>query len=222
MSTLLSDSKVETLLKAGQISLMKMCFNSYSVDKVNLYWPTIKICIRNGYIVKDASEYFDYLDMLGHFEKDLRNPKYVCPADLKKEHDRYVRKRNKQLMNEEIESLKESINNDNVDYFERISKFKDIEITKDNITINVIDNVWKVYEEGINMKHCVFTNNYHKIKDIILLSAKVNSMPVETIAYSLLEHKVDQSRGKHNQITEYHNDIINIIESNKHLLLKAL
>ena len=47
----------------------------------------------NGYIVQDASMWEDYMDLLLHFGKDVHNPKYICPIDLRDAHDRLVRKK---------------------------------------------------------------------------------------------------------------------------------
>jgi hypothetical protein len=49
--------------------------------------------MRNGYKVDDASIWRDYLNLLDFFGKDIHSAKYVCPADLKTEHDRYVKKK---------------------------------------------------------------------------------------------------------------------------------
>ncbi|MDR1715279.1 MAG: PcfJ domain-containing protein [Prevotella sp.] len=94
INTLPKDPKAETLIKAKQYSLLGYCCDS---NKVYHFWPSIKICLRNKYQVKDASMWFDYLDLLEYFKKDLRNAYYVCPKDLHKAHDIYV-KRKRRIM----------------------------------------------------------------------------------------------------------------------------
>ena len=86
------ESKAETLIKAKQYSLLGYCCDS---NKVYHYWPSIKICLRNKYQVKDAGIWFDYLDLLEYFKKDLHNAYYVCPKDLNKAHDIYVKRKRK-------------------------------------------------------------------------------------------------------------------------------
>ena len=54
----------------------------------------MKICIRNGYTISDGSMWCDTIDLLRHFGKDTNSPKYVCPSDLKSEHDKLVARRN--------------------------------------------------------------------------------------------------------------------------------
>lgn len=95
-TAVLRSPQAETLLKAGQIALLSYYANRQSWNIVN-YWSAIKICLRNGYIVSDASVWRDYIDLLRHFDKDTNNAKYVCPADLQTAHDRLVeRKRARQ------------------------------------------------------------------------------------------------------------------------------
>lgn len=88
-----SESKAETLIKAKQYALLG--YYNGSSGKIYQYWPSIKICLRNKYKVKDASMWFDYLDLLEYFKKDLNNAHYVCPKDLNNAHDIYVKRKRK-------------------------------------------------------------------------------------------------------------------------------
>ena len=89
---ILAENKAETLLKTGQTGLLKY-FGHNTSRNIADYWASIRICIRSIYKIEDASMWCDYLDLLRFFGKDLHNAKYVCPADLQREHDRYVRKK---------------------------------------------------------------------------------------------------------------------------------
>ena len=80
-TAILSDSRAETLLKAGQYPMLRHYIRS-SFD-IERYWASIKICIRNGYTISDGSMWRDTIDLLRHFGKDTNSPKYVCPSDLK-------------------------------------------------------------------------------------------------------------------------------------------
>lgn len=95
-SAILRDNKSETLLKTGQYELFRY-FALDTSNKIQHYWYPIRICIRNNYIVKDASLWCDYINLLSYFEKDLCSPKYTCPADLNAEHDKYHKKKLKQI-----------------------------------------------------------------------------------------------------------------------------
>ena len=90
---LLRDSRAETLLKTGQVTLLKhFAENTRTLDD---YWPSVRIVLRNEYAIADTEMWCDYIDLLRFFGKDLRNARYVCPADLRTEHDRYVVKKRK-------------------------------------------------------------------------------------------------------------------------------
>lgn len=54
-----------------------------------------EICLRNGYTISDGSIWCDTIDLLRRAGKDIRSPQYVCPADLKAEHDKLVKQRNR-------------------------------------------------------------------------------------------------------------------------------
>jgi len=96
ISYISKNPKCETLLKAKQYSLLSLSLDrSFTTTKTNTYWDSIKICMRNKYIVKDANIWFDYLDLLKYFKKDLNNAYYVCPKDLNKQHDIYVKRKGK-------------------------------------------------------------------------------------------------------------------------------
>ena len=54
---ILSDNKMETLLKVGQIEMFRHFIRSNA--GINEYWAALKICIRNGYEITNASEWCD-------------------------------------------------------------------------------------------------------------------------------------------------------------------
>ena len=59
------------------------------IEAFDLYWNTYKIVLRNGYHIADISLWIDYIRLLERCGKDIHNAHYVCPLDLKAEHDRY-------------------------------------------------------------------------------------------------------------------------------------
>lgn len=94
MQAILRDSKAETLLKANQIGLLACRVGNRS-HKVSEYWNSIKICIRNKYIVGDEEviTWLDYLDLIAKDKKDMHSPKWVCPPNLKEIHAKKVAKK---------------------------------------------------------------------------------------------------------------------------------
>lgn len=209
--------KAETLLKSKEYSLLNYVFNNQW--KLNRFWPSIKICLRNKYKIKDVSMWFDYLELLDYFMKDLSNSKYVCPKDLKKEHDRLMnkkrlileaetRERNRLQAIERQKQLEQSI----IDYVERCSKFFELEFTKNNISITVLRSVDEFKEEGDVLKHCVFTNEYYLKENSLLLSAKVDGVRTETIEIYLSNLKIEQARGYDNKPSPHHKQIVSLMK----------
>ena len=87
IEALLTDSRAETMFKAGRKTDLNY-FLQHSMY-FDLYWNTYKIVLRNGYHIADISLWTDYIRLLERCGKDIHNAHYVCPLDLKAEHDRY-------------------------------------------------------------------------------------------------------------------------------------
>lgn len=218
------EPKNETLLKAKQYSLLGYVTNG-NTSFINRYWPTVKICMRNKYIVKDASIYGDYLQLLERYHKDLHNAFYVCPKDLKKAHDQYVAKRNKEIAEEEKKRQLEKLlkqKKSEEEFIKLKSKFFDLNLSDGKIVIVVLKSLEEFKQEGEAMKHCVFTNEYIKKKDSLILSARIGEKRIETIELNLKTLDVVQSRGACNQNTEYHDRIIGLVKKNIGLIRQKI
>lgn len=218
--TLLSDSRAETLLKTGQTSLLKF-FAGDRFKYIDKYWASICICARNAYKVDDASLWCDYIDLLRFFEKDLHNAKYVCPADLKTEHDRYVQKKRDWQEKERREQARKKALEDATVYRDMKSQFFGVQFTDGLINVRVLESVEEIIQEGDAMRHCVYVSEYHLKPESLILSASMDGKRIETVELSLSKLKVLQSRGFCNQNTEYHNRIIELVEKNIPLFRKC-
>jgi hypothetical protein len=219
--TLLLDSRAETLLKAGQTKVLRY-FTGNNFYEINDYWASIKICIRNSYHISDMHNWRDYIDILRFFGKDLHNAKYVCPSDLKAEHDNYVRKK-REWQNRVLrqEKKKEALENEKK-FHEMKSRFFGIQFTDGIIQIRMLESVEEVMQEGDILHHCVFVNNYHLRPDSLILSACIGDKRIETIEFSLSKMQVVQCRGVHNKNSEFHDQIIELVNKNKRLIRKKM
>lgn len=213
-TAILTDSKKETLLKAGQTEMFRYAV----ISNINLheYWNSIKICIRNGYHIADASMWCDLVRLLRHFGKDIHCPKYVCPTDLKKAHDRLVRKREEQIERERAEQRREQLVKDEKNYLKSKGKFFGLVFSDNLILVKVIESVDEMQLEGKLMHHCV--GGYYKRIDSLILSATIDGKRIETVEVSLKTLKVIQSRGVCNKLTEYHERIVELVERNAELI----
>lgn len=132
---------------------------------IDNYWQSIKICIRNNYKIKNATLWCDYIDLLRFFGKDLHNSKYVCPDNLKAEHDRYVAKKAKADAQLEIE--KQLAKEDS--FRDAKAKFFGLIFSDGLINVRVLESVAEIISEGKAMHHCV--GSYHSKEDSLILSA---------------------------------------------------
>ena len=212
------NSKAETLLKAKEYKLFGW-LDDYKASSVSKYWSAIKICLRNRYKVKDISLWFDYLELLEHYHKDLHNAYYVCPKNLKKAHNIYVKKKRKDDERERKErAIRKLLSQKEVAelYIKEKSKFFGIRIFDENISIHVLESVDEFKEEGDKMHHCVFDCEYFNRKDCLILSArnKKTGKRIETIELSLSTFEIIQQRAKCNGESPYKAEIKDLIINN--------
>ena len=205
-------SKAETLLKLGEYALFAHCYNSEGT--IHKYWSSIKIALRNRYKIEDAGVWVDYVQLLDFFNKDIRSPKYICPKDLKKEHDRYVKKKIEHDRKIKLKKQREKIIQDEKKYKELKKPFFGIAFSNGDITIKVLESVKEFMEQGDILKHCVFANEYYKKSDSLVFAAYVKDEPVETVEVSLKSMEVIQSRGLGNNPSPFNSDIKSLLNSN--------
>ena len=217
---ILSDVRKETLLKCGQINMLHHFCNTYA--DMQEYWPAIKICIRNKYMVKDASMWCDYIRLLKGFGKDIRNAHYVCPNDLQGAHDKWMRLRQIQMEREQAAQARRKAMENERKFKELKGKFFGISFTDGQITVRVLESIEEYMEEGKAMHHCVFSNEYYLKKNSLILSATIDGIRIETVEVSLESLKVIQSRGVCNENTEYHDSIVALVNKNAPLFQKRL
>ena len=217
---LLTDSRAETLIKAGRIDHLRYFLNNTRAFEA--YWQSYKIAVRNGYEIKDISLWCDYVDMLRRLGKDVHSPKYLCAKDLKAEHDRIEDKIRRQREKEEIERKWQKAIEDEKRFQELKSKFFGIHFTDGTIQVRVLESVQEHLEEGVAMHHCVFSNRYYLKEDSLILSATIEGRRIETIEVSLQTLKVLQSRGACNKNTEYHEQIVNLVNANSRLIRQRM
>lgn len=212
-SALLKDSLAETLLKASQISMLTYYLTS-SEQHLKQNWQAVKTCLKNNYRISNYRIWEDYIDLLRWFKKDLSCALYVCPDGLSESHDRLVlKKRAIQRRKYLIEMRSEILEAQSV-YAEDKKDFFGLCFSEKNLTVSVIENVRDFMEEGDNLHHCVFTNEYYKKRNSLILSAKVDGQSVETIEVSLKNMEIIQCRGMKNNASTHHKQILTLMNRN--------
>lgn len=210
---LLNDCRAETLFKAGQFPMFAHEIRS-QVCSDERYWPSVRICMRRGYLIQDASMWCDYIDLLRYFNKDILSARYVCPENLQSEHDRLERKKRELLRKEDLQRKMQQAQAAEEQFRELKSRFFGISFADGTIRVRVLQSVAEHLLEGELMHHCVFTNNYYARPESLILTAQIGEQHIETIEVSLETFQIVQSRGVCNRPTAYHDRIISLVEQN--------
>lgn len=220
-TVVLRTPQAETFLKTGQIVLLSYLANRPSWNVAN-YWPAIKICMRNGYLISDVFVWCDYIDLLRHFDKDTNNAKYVCPANLHAEHDCLVEKRRIQQERERLLERKRRAAEEEQRYRELKSRYFGLVFTDGDLAVRVLESVQEFVKEGDAMHHCVFSNSYYSKPNSLIFSATIGGKRVETVEVSLATFDIVQSRGICNSQTEYHKRIVKLVRKNMPLIVQRM
>ncbi|WP_017496430.1 PcfJ domain-containing protein [Flavobacterium sp. WG21] len=212
-TALLKDSIAETLLKAKQFSLLQYYLGA-SRQNIKRNWQAVKTVIKNGYLISDITIWEDCIELLQYFKKDLGNPLHACPTSLNEAHDLLLRRKRELLRKKKLQDLRLEIEKAQKKYSNDKKRFFGLLFKEKELSISVIKNVKDFMQEGDDLGHCLFTNEYYDRKDSLILSAKVTEKSVETIEISLSRMEVLQCRGMKNEPSGYHSQILRLLNQN--------
>lgn len=217
----LTNPKIETLLKAGQYEMLRYALNTNSYF-LNDMWPSIRICIRHGYIIQEPSLWCDLLRALSGLGKDIRNPKYICLDEIEEAHDFYVerlRRMHHEVVHRELTRIKLLNQQEEEEAFLKDKEvYLGLQFGNGHIQVHALNSVREYIAEGEAMHHCVYASSYHLRPDSLVLSAEKDGKRLETVEVSLSTMSVVQSRGACNTKTEYHEEIVQLVNENMHLI----
>lgn len=220
---LLTDNKTETAWKLGQYNMIAYSMaKSYEFEK---YWPSAKVAFRHKYHISNASIWYDLLDALDYCGKDLRNPKFICPDNLKEAHDFWIAKKRAKIDEENRRRERErrmtpeqryqaNSKHDEAQYKQAKSKFLNLEFVDQEIVVKPLQSVREFLDEGEYMHHCVFTNKYYSKNNVLILHALVEGVSIATIEFSLENFSIVQCRGKYNKTPMSYERITSLVNSN--------
>lgn len=212
-TSLLKDSLAETLLKSSQTSLLSYYLMSHE-QHIKKNWKAVKTCLKYSYKIEDLKIWEDYIDLLRWFKKDLSCPVFVCPENLHEVHDKLVAKKRELQRKKNLLKMRAEIEQAQGLYEQEKKQFFGLSFIEDNLTIKVLDNVQEFMEEGDYLHHCIFTNEYYKKKDSLILSARINNKPIETIEVSLSKMEIVQCHGMKNSNSQHQEFIISLMKKN--------
>lgn len=203
---------VETLVKLKRYDLV----NKYGHHESDFrrFWSSLKITFRHKYFIDDIGMWFDYLTLLVHFRKDIHSPKYICPKNLKKEHDRLVAKKRDIDRKNELEAKKKRAAQNQKMYEHTHGKYFGMEWNgKSGMYARVLSSIEDFIIEGDELNHCVFQNEYFKRENSLIISVQIKGVRTETVEIDLKKLEVIQCRGKNNQNSVRHDEILQFVES---------
>ena len=212
-TALLKDPTAETLLKSSQTFLLKHYLNSHE-QHLRENWQAVKTCLKQRYQIQDIKIWEDYIALLRWFKKDPNSPALVCPENLDQAHDTLVAKKRELQRRKHLAQMSAEIQQAEPIYKQDKKQFFGLSFTDKDFTVKVIDSVQDFLAEGDMLHHCVFTNEYYKKKDSLILSAQIANRPVETIEVSIFENGNYPVQGHRNKATKYHGRILRIINKN--------
>lgn len=212
-SMLLSSPQAETLLKEGNIKMLK--YMAGNTAEVKHFWSSYLIVKRHGYEIPDISTWYDYLRMLERFGRDVRSPKLIAPANLFDAHDEYVEKVNRQRAKERREADRQKAINDDRKFKELKGRFIGLVFTDNELQIKTLDSVDEYYREGEMQHICVGSSGYfHKVNSLVF-SARIDGRIVATVEIDLKTLKVIQCRAACNKESQYQERIEKAIASHR-------
>lgn len=223
----MNDFRAEVLIKNEQWSMFReLNVRGLSAEE----WSSIRICIRHKYIIKDARMWRDMHRLMRSLHIDTRNPKYICPDDLNHMHDEVLAKveakrareyaeRQRRLEEErrEQEAKEEAFCEDveaNQKYRDRVGKWLGLVVTSGDIELKPLQNIRDFFDEGKELCHCVFRNEYYDDASCLIIGARVKGDRTETIELNLKTWTIEQCRGKNNGQSKYHDQIYQLMTEN--------
>ena len=217
---LLSDSRIETMMKAKDHKAVGYFINH--MTDLDECWQSYKTARRYHYDPEDYGIWCDMIRLLEKCGRDIHSTKYICPKDLKAEHDKWLKKADKLEKRRRLMEQLAKAKRQEADFYKEKSRFFGIVISDSDIEISVLDSIEAYRVEGEKMKHCVFKCEYYAKTDSVILSAHdKQGNRIETVEFSLSRGMVVQSRGVCNTNTEYHDRIVKLVNDNAHRFLKA-
>jgi len=93
---------------------------------------------------------------------------------------------------------------------------------KGDLSIQLLQNINEFKEEGEELEHCVYVNEYYAKDKSMIFSARVQGKRTETIELNLKTFKIMQSRGLRNSNTPYHSAIVELLNSNIKKIQKVM
>jgi hypothetical protein len=233
---LLRSNWFEMLYKTGQYAICDdvlrgayrdLCVNGKFEEGSDLIKLIVKLANRH-HVKFDTREKWsdmkDYIKDLEYLHKDTHNPQILFPANFQTEHKHIHHIAQKRRDEEERRMIEQRHYDDmrrrdkyNKEVQEWVSmytkRFGDMEIHCGAFTVKPLCSMSDFKAEADEMHHCIVT--YYGKKDALLLSIEHDGKKTETAEISLIKNgKLIQCRGHRNDPSQWHDEIVNILNDN--------
>lgn len=216
---LLSNPKAETLMKSGDVEMLRyLCHSPFNADEIDFYWKSIKVAKRAGFEFEDAQMWMDYIKMLERMGKDLHSPVLVAPQDLKTAHDLYSAKVERQRIKAQREKDRKKAEADETKFEELKGRYIGLVMTDGEIVIHTLNSVAEYYDEGSRQHICVGSAGYYLKENSLVFTAKIKGQTIATIEISLSDYSIIQCRAFANKVCKYQDRIAKIISDNTNMI----
>lgn len=212
MDRILSEPYYETIIKS---EYWKLVADEVEVRGLGLK-PMMKM-VSNGIRLmgQELGEWRDAVGMMDRENIDWRNGKIL--KDWRRWHEVALRKIEKKkvegklLMIGGLEEAFAKIHGEHMgkEWCDGMMKF------------HVLSSVKEYYEEGKAMHHCVYANKYYTIKDVVIISVRLEGVREATVEYNLKKRKVVQIQSYCNQHSKVHDEILESVMNNIEKVLAA-
>ena len=147
---------------------------SYFVNRpleLDRCWQSYKVATRHHYRPSDMGLWADTIRLLEQCGKDICNPKYICPQNLRAEHDYWMNRHNQMEQKRRSRKQMQQAKRKEAEFYKEKSRYFGITITDKNLVISVLDTLEAFQAEGNALHHCVFQCEYYAKADSLILSA---------------------------------------------------
>jgi hypothetical protein len=145
----------------------------------------------------------------------------VCPENLEEVHDKLVERKRIIQRRQHIKELRAQLQQAQIGYEEQKKQFFGLEFTRENLSICVMESVNDFLEQGDMLRHCLFTNEYYKKRNSLILSTRFANKPVETIEVAPPSLEVLQCGGEKNKVSPHHKQILKLLHQNLYQIKSA-
>ncbi|MBR2022214.1 MAG: PcfJ domain-containing protein, partial [Mycoplasmataceae bacterium] len=167
----INNNNLESLASINLDLLIKIFNNSfvpsYFIEYIDKYLRCFQLISKWKYVFpKFFRDYLDHLELVSKLGLDLHSPKYIAPVDFNHEHSILSLRYQKYLDKQKLISLelKKKL------FIEKVEKYKlnNFKFFENGISIIPLLTIDDVKKEGLENRHCIYSNCYYGKEDSLL------------------------------------------------------